>query len=276
MKTFLSIVAGLIALTLLIVIFGSYTVIGTSERGVVTRFGKLSDKVLEPGPHGKSWFDDVHKMDVKVRTISFDNQQQKGDSSETSSLFAATKDLQDVQIAVVVNWHLDPVNVQKIYQQYTSVENFESQVLSPSIRESVKAISAQYTAEELVTKRNEFSDKVNVDLTEKFQSKDANIESFKITNLQFSDSFNTAIEAKVTAQQNAEAAKNKLVQVQYEAQQTVEKAKAEAEAIKIQASAINSQGGADYVELQKVQKWNGMGCTQYCGLESSTGLLITK
>ena len=96
-----------------------------------------------------------------------------------------------------------------------------------------------------------------------------------ITNVAFSDSFTQAIEAKVTATQNAEAAQNKLAQVQAEAQQTVAKAQADAEAIKIQAQAINSQGGADYVELQKVQKWNGAGCTSYCGLSTSNGLLVT-
>jgi prohibitin 2 len=257
MKTFVGVVVGVIAVALLVVIFGSYTVIGSGERGVVTRFGKVSDKVLEPGAHGKSWFDDVHKMDVKTRTISFDNQQQKGDNSEKSSLFAATKDLQDVQIAVVVNWHLAPNNVQEIYRQYSSVENYEAQVLSPSIRESVKAISAQYTAEELVTKRGEFSDKVNSDLTKKFQEKNADIESFKITNLQFSDAFNQAIEAKVTAQQNAEAAKNKLEQVKYEAQQQIETAKATAEAQRISSAALAAQGGADYVQLQAINKWDG-------------------
>ncbi len=101
------------------------------------------------------------------------------------------------------------------------------------------------------------------------------VDAINITNFAFSGDFTHAIEAKVTAVQNAEAAKNKLAQVQYEAQQTVATAKGQAEAIQIQAQAINSQGGADYVELQRINKWDGKGCTSYCGMNSSTGLLVT-
>lgn len=78
-----------------------------------------------------------------------------------------------------------------------------------------------------------------------------------MTNFDFSDGFNKAIERKVTAEQDALAAKNKKDQVQYEADQAVIKATAEAESIKIQASSINSQGGADYVKLKAIEKWNG-------------------
>jgi regulator of protease activity HflC (stomatin/prohibitin superfamily) len=78
-----------------------------------------------------------------------------------------------------------------------------------------------------------------------------------IVDFNFSESFNKAIENKVTAEQNALAQKNQLEQVKYEAEQTVVKAKAEAEAIRIQAQAVTSQGGADYVKLKWVEKWNG-------------------
>ena len=78
----------------------------------------------------------------------------------------------------------------------------------------------------------------------------------------------------MTAVQNAEAAKNKLEQVKYEKEQRIAQAQGEAEAIRISAQAINSQGGEDYVKLKAIEKWNGMGCTSYCGLETSSGLLI--
>ena len=78
-----------------------------------------------------------------------------------------------------------------------------------------------------------------------------------LTDFDFSTSFNAAIEAKATAVQNAEASKNKLVQVQYEAQQQIEKAKADAETIRIQAAAINAQGGSVYVQLLAIKAWDG-------------------
>ncbi len=89
------------------------------------------------------------------------------------------------------------------------------------------------------------------------------LEQVNITNFQFSESFSAAIEAKVTAVQNAEAQKNKLEQVKYEAQQKIETAKAEAETIRISAQAINSQGGTDYVNLKAIEKWNGVLPTQF-------------
>ena len=196
-------------------------------------------------------------MEVKTRTVSYDKNGNEGDAIDTSQLSGASKDLQDVWIGVVVNYHVDAEKVTAIYSQYKSVENFEYNVIEPIIREVVKSTSAQYTAEELVTKRAEFGDKVNLVLAERFSSKDAVLERFSVTNFEFSKSFTQAIENKVTAVQNAEAAKNKLEQIKFEAQQTVETAKAIAEAQRIQAQSLASQGGADYVQLKAIEKWDG-------------------
>jgi regulator of protease activity HflC (stomatin/prohibitin superfamily) len=199
----------------------------------------------------------VKVLDTKTRTINYDKNGNEGDSRDSFSLTGASKDLQNVSIGVMVNYRLDPQKAENIYNQYKTNYNFESNVIEPIIRETVKSVSAQYTAEELVTKRLEYSDKVSALLTERFLAKDSVLDRFSITNFEFSKAFSQAIEAKVTAVQNAEASKNKLEQVKYEAQQTIEKAKADAEAIRIQAQAINSQGGADYVQLQAIKVWKG-------------------
>lgn len=250
----------IIAVIALIVIFSYWPLasVGAGQRGVVTVFGKVQDNVLDEGLHLINPLASVHKISVQTQVIKFDNGQQNGDKNETSSLFAATKDLQDVQIATVVTYHLAPTLVREVYQQYQGLDAFQNNKLSPVVREAVKSLSAQYTAEELVTKRQEFSDKVQQTIAARFAELGTGFESFKVVNFEFSAEFTKAIELKATAVQNAEAAKNKLVQVQYEAQQQVEKAKAEAETIRIQAQAINSQGGADYVALQAIQKWNGV------------------
>jgi regulator of protease activity HflC (stomatin/prohibitin superfamily) len=199
----------------------------------------------------------MNVMEVKTRTINYDKNGAEGDAIDTSQLFGASKDLQDVMIGVVVNYHINPEKVDNIFAQYRSTAVFESSVVEPIVRQIVKSTSAQYTAEELVTKRAEFSDKVNAQLMERFAEKDAVLEQFSVTNFEFSKAFTQAIEAKVTATQNAEAAKNKLEQVKFEAQQKVETAKAEAEAIRIQAAAVTSQGGADYVKLKWIERWDG-------------------
>lgn len=247
-----------IGLVLLIIFFTSFGTVSAGFRGVKTRLGAVVG-VIEPGFYLKlPIIERVHLMEVKTRTVNYDKNGKEGDKIDSSQLAGASKDLQDVSIGIVVNYHITPTKVDAIFSQYSSVQNYENNVIEPIIREVVKSTSAQYTAEELVTKRAEYSDKVNTTLISRFTEKDAIMERFNVTNFEFSKSFTQAIEAKVTAVQNAEAQKNKLEQIKYEAQQTIETARAQAEAIKIQAQAINSQGGADYVALQAIAKWNGI------------------
>src|SRR3990167_3949492 len=251
----LKVVGGLFVL---VALFGSFTIVGAGERAVVTRLGAVS-RVLEPGLNFKlPLVEGVNKLDVKTRTINYDKNGNEGDSKDSSSLFGASKDLQDVAIGVVVNYHIDPSKVVEIFSQYSSVKNYEANVIEPIVREVVKSTSAQYTAEELVTKRAEYSDKVNLNLSERFQDKSAILERFSVTNFEFSRAFSEAIEAKVTAVKQAEAAKNKLEQIKFEAQQTIETAKATAEAQRISSQALAAQGGEDYVQLQAINKWNGV------------------
>ena len=245
------------SLVVLVLILSSVGTVSAGERGIKTRFGAIVGVVTQGLYFKLPFVEIVHKMDVKTRTVNYDKNGNEGDTPDSSQLLGASKDLQDVQIGVVVNYHINPEKVDLIFAQYSSTENYEANVIEPIIREVVKSTSAQYTAEELVTKRSEFSDKVNSTLADRFVSKDAILERFSVTNFEFSKAFSQAIETKVTAVQNAEAAKNKLEQVKFEAQQTIEVAKATAEAQRIQSAALQSQGGKDFVQLKAVEKWDG-------------------
>lgn len=252
------VVRGVIALVVIIVIswLWPFASIGAGHRGVVTIYGKVQDTVLGEGLHIINPVSSVHE--ISLQTQSIDMEKGTGNTGTGgNTLSAASKDLQDVNIDVVVTYHIPESMVKEVYQQYQGLDQFQTNKLSPIVREAVKSVSAQYTAEELVTKRQEVSDKIDATIRAKFSELNTIAESFKIVNLAFSSSFTQAIEAKATAVQNAEAAKNKLVQIQYEADQTVATAKAQAEAIQIQAQAINSQGGADYVQLQAIKAWDG-------------------
>lgn len=256
--------AGAIVTVLVVLglLFGSVGTVGAGERGIKTRFNAIVG-VVPQGLYFKIPFiEDVHIIDVRTRTVNYDKNGNEGDFVDSSQLSGASKDLQDVLIGVVVNYHINPEKVALIFAQYSSTANYEINVIEPVIREVVKSTAAQYTAEELVTKRAEFSDKVNLILAERFTEKDAVLERFSVTNFEFSQAFSQAIEAKVTAVQNAEAAKNKLEQVKFEAQQTIEAAKATAEAQRIQSAALQSQGGKDFVQLKAVEKWDGKLPTQ--------------
>ena len=241
------------------VIFGSFGTVGAGERGVKTRFDKVVGEV-EPGLYFKlPVIESVKKMNVQTKSVKYELE---------DPLYSASKDLQDVKIAVVLNYRIDPTKVTTIYQQYGDIEQYEERIIRPAVRDTVKAVASKFTAEELVTKRAEFTDQVVIVINERLATQFVTTERVNITNFEFSPSFTQAIEAKVTAVQNAEAARNKLEQIKFEAQQTIESAKAQAEAIRIQAQAINSQGGADYVALQKIKQWDGKACTSYCGLEA--------
>jgi regulator of protease activity HflC (stomatin/prohibitin superfamily) len=178
---------------------------------------------------------------------------------------------------VTLNYNVNPLAVADMYvavkQDYVEI------IITPTLQEAIKAATAKYTSEELVTKRSlvtaDIFEGVKKGLLERSNGKELLIPiSIAITNFSFSPNFNASIEAKVKAEQDALTAKNKLEQVKYEAEQRVAQATAEAEAIKIQAQSISSQGGEEYVNLKKIEKWDGHGCTSYCGLDASTGLLI--
>lgn len=238
----------LVALFILVTILSTFGTVSAGERGVKTRFRAVVG-VLEPGLYVKLPFiEKVTKMDIKTRTVVYDLE---------NPLYAASRDLQDVQIAVVTNYHIDPLQAATIYQQYGTVDTYEASIVRPIVQDTVKAVASNYTAEELVTKRADYNDKVTATLADRLASKFVTIERVNITNFKFSDSFTQAIEAKVTAEQQALAAKNSLERVKFEAQQTIEKAKAEAESIRIQAQAITQQGGAEFVNLKAVEKWDG-------------------
>lgn len=250
---------GILALLFLMVFFGFWGVIGAQERGVRVRLGVVQG-VINPGLYFKVPFiDHVERMDVKTQSLV---------ATKDAPLSAASNDLQDTKLAVVVNYHISPDTVGNIYQQYGSADTYYQTIVEPLIIATVKATASQFTAADQIQKRSAMSAATLVALQTAFDGKNVDIEKADITDISFSDSFTQAIEAKVTAVQNAEAAQNKLEQVKAEAQQTIAKAQADAEAIKIQAQAINSQGGADYVALQKIKQWNGEACTSYCGLDA--------
>jgi regulator of protease activity HflC (stomatin/prohibitin superfamily) len=252
------VIAFICLIIFLIFLFGSWYMVGAGERVIVLTFRNPSEHIQGPGFHFKiPIVQSIVRMNVRTQTITFDNKQGTGDNSEYSSLFAASSDLQDTQIATVVNFHIEEKDVLQIYNQYGDMHSYQINILEPLIRDTVKSVSATYTAEDLVKKRAEYNDKVAEVLKQRFEGKSALFERVNIVNFQFSDEFTKAIERKVTAEQNALTEKNNLERVKYEADQRIAQAEGEAKAIQIQVAAINQQGGASYVELQRIQRWNG-------------------
>lgn len=227
---------------LLIVVLNSVGTVNAGQLGIKTRFGAAVGSVHEGLYFKLPIIEQVQIMDIQTQ-------------KEQVEAEAASSDLQTVNTTVAVNYNLDQSKVQDIFVGIGT--GYKIRVIDPAIQEVVKAVSANYTAEQLITKRSEVTQAIQSSLSAHLSPLGIIVTSVSIVNFSFSDSFNTAIEAKVTAEQNALAAKNKLDQVKFEAEQRITSAQAEAQAIKIQAEAIQSQGGKSYVDLKAIEKWDG-------------------
>ncbi len=226
----------------LVVLGNSVGTVGAGERGILLRFGAVTGTILNEGLYFKLPFaEDVIIADIKI-------QKEQVESS------AASKDLQTIQSTVALNFHIDPNEVALIYQEVG--ENYKERLIDPALQESVKAATARFTAEELITKRELVRDEVKTLLTQKLNGRGILTDDFNIVNFQFSESFDFAIESKVTAEQNALAAKNKLEQIKFEADQRIAEAKGKAEAIRIESEALTSK--PEILELRALEKWNGV------------------
>ena len=128
-------------------------------------------------------------------------------------------------------------------------------IISPAIQESIKAVAAQFTAEQLITERQSVGDQIKSVLSEKISGYGITVEIFNIVNFDFTEEFNAAVEAKQTAQQNALKAEQDLARIEVEAKQKITQAQAEAESIKLIQEALSAS--PDYIEYVKWSKWDG-------------------
>jgi regulator of protease activity HflC (stomatin/prohibitin superfamily) len=234
-------VTTLVVLFILAVLLSSFGTVGAGERGIKLRFNAVTGKVFGEGLYF------VIPMIERVVVIDIKVQKEEADAQ------AASKDLQTVTSRIALNYSIDPEHAVNLYQNIGI--DYKSRIVDPTIQEAVKATTAKFTAEELITKREEVRDAIKLILTEKLSGTGLKVEQLSIINFDFSPSFNNAIEAKVTAEQNALAAKNKLDQVKYEAEQAVAAAKGKASALQIEAQAIDTN--PRIIELRAIEKWDG-------------------
>lgn len=242
MKNF-SIAALVVVILAIIAIFiiWPFGTVGAGERGVLLRWGAVTGQVLNEGLYVRiPVMDSVVIMDVKIQ-------------KEEVVATAASKDLQTVNSRVALNYHIDPNKVANIYQDIGI--NYAARLIDPALQESVKSTTAKYTAEELITKREEVRDAIKSHLIEKLEPRGILIDDFNIVDFQFSAAFDQAIELKVTAEQSALAAKNKLEQIKFEAEQQIAEARGKAEALRIESAAL--QSSPQILELRALEKWDG-------------------
>ena len=225
----IGIIAGVVIIVASIIL-GTFTTIPAGHRGVVIRFAAVTGTILDEGLRVKIPFIDSVVV-MEVRTQKYETQSS-----------AITKDLQDVSTTIALNWKLDASMAAEVYR--TLGLGFIDRIAAPAIQETIKQITAQFNAEDLILKREQVKNAITDSLSSRLRDRGIITEMVSITNFQFSDTFTAAIEAKVAAEQAVLEATNKLERVKVEAQQR--KAEAEGEANARIAKAI---GEAEYIRI---------------------------
>ena len=235
------------AILVFLLFLSPWVKVGAGERGVVLNFGAVQKNVLGEGLH--------FRIPIMQEVIPIDVKVQKAVTDAAS----ASADLQDVTSSVALNYHVVPDKANVVYQ--TLGIDFKNRIIDPAIQEVMKAVSARYTAEELITKRAAVSEAMRENLAERLLNYNIAVDAFSIVSFSFSKVFTEAIEAKQTAEQLALKSKRDLERIKIEAEQTVTAARAEAESLRLQKENIS----LDLIELRKVEanlkaidKWNGI------------------
>ncbi len=240
------IIAAFVLFVMVIILISSIGTIPAGHRGVILTFRAVTGRILNEGIYFVvPGIQSVELMSVRVEAYE----------AEAAS---ASRDLQEVKTKVTLNYWLDPKTVDKVYQ--TLGRQYEPRIIRPAIQEAVKASTALFDAEKLITERAKIKEKIHEYLKERLSEHGILVDAVSITDFSFSPDFTRAIEAKVTASQLALKAQRDLERVKMEAQQKVEQAKAEAEALRLQKQQVTTE----LIELRRIEvqrlaleKWDG-------------------
>ena len=226
-----------------IVITSAVAIVPAGCSGVVLTFGKASDNVMAEGLN--------FKVPFMQEVVIISNKIQKQEVEAA----AVSKDLQTVSSNIAVNYRVLGSSSASIYKNIG--RDYETIILLPAVQESMKSVSAKYTAEELITLRAQVGEEIKNTLVEKVEEYGIHVEKFNIVNFDFSAEFNDAIEAKQVAEQNLIKTKTEqeqaLVIAEAEAEVIRKKAQAQADANKLLSESLTPE----VVEYEKIQKWDG-------------------
>lgn len=236
-------VGAIIAFFVVVVIFSSFYTVDSGTRKIVLTAGEATSVSSEGLNFKIPFYQTTHDVNIKTHKAS-------------QSARAASKDLQIVSSTISVNYHYNADKLIDIYK--TTGFDVETNIITPRIQETLKAVAARYSAEELITSREKAKTDIDAILKSDLARYNIIVEDIQLTEFNFSDEFNTAIESKQTEVQRYLKSINTLKRTKIEADGRVAQAVGEAEAIRIQADAIRAQGGAEYVELKRIEKWNGV------------------
>ena len=217
-----------IILAIVLMILPCMSFVSTGYTGIVTTFGKVHDEILDAGLHFHSPCDNVVSMDNREQRVTF-------------TLEAFSKDIQQVDVQGSINYNIDKSTAMNLYKDVGT--NYANILITPRVLEDVKIKIAGYTAEKLVENRQKASDDIYELLREELAPKGINVISFAIENIDFTDAFESAVEAKQVATQKKQQAQTEQDKLTMETEKDAERKKIEAEA-KAEVKRINADAAA--------------------------------
>jgi regulator of protease activity HflC (stomatin/prohibitin superfamily) len=231
----------LIVLAVIILATSLFYEVPAGNIGVVLRFSAI-DRIAYPGIN--------IKFPLVERVVLMNVRTQKDEVQAT----AMSENLQVVTSLIAVNYHLDGTRAKDVFENIGA--DYANIIVAPSIQNTFKAVTALFTAEELITKRDEVRLLAELELTKQLEQYFIIVENFNIVNFDFSVEYQQAIEAKQVAQQQVETSKQKLAQAEIDAQTVIAQAKGQADAQK----ALNDTGALtpEYLQYLFLTKWNGI------------------
>lgn len=224
---------GIVALLFLVPNIGIWTVVSAGHVGVITRFGAVN-RVIYPG------------IAIKIPLIESMANMETRTQKEQVEATAASNDLQEVRSTIALNYHLNGEKAVEVYQNIGT--SYRERVVDPAMQEAFKAVTAQFTAEDLITKREKVREITHKELKNRLEKYNVIVDDLNIVNFEFSKDFNMAIEQKQVAQQNLERAK-----IEAETAKTQANGQATAQQILRNGGSLSTE----YLQFLAVQKWDG-------------------
>ena len=234
-------IISLLLLVSFLILCNPFVMVGPGERGIKIKLGQVEQESYGEGLHFIFPFIQKFKtMNVKTQKV-------------TLNTAVYTKDIQQAKITYVINFNVQPDNVNKLFQEIGT--DYKNTILLPVAEGTIKDIIGKWNAQDLIANREIATNDILFKLQGQLKDNYLNITDFQLVEINYSDVFERAIESKVTAEQEALKAKNKTVQIEEEAKQKVIAAQAEAKSMAIRAQALTQN--KSLVEYEAVQKWDG-------------------
>lgn len=230
-------------LVVLVVVLATrfFVVVPAGERGILMQFGAVQQQILDEGLHPLIPVAQNVKL-LSVRVQSFVMQTE-----------AASKDLQDVGVEVSLNWHVLPDQVNSLFQRLGDLEQISAKVIRPAIEDGIKAVLASFTAEQLVTERATVKSAIESLLNDRLSRYNLALDDIDLLQVDFSERFREAVEAKQVAEQEAKRAEYEAIRAQRLADAKVFLAKGQAQAQKLLQAGLTPE----ILEHEAIEKWNG-------------------